>query len=208
MALTNFDELIKEITDWSHREDLGTKMADFIALSENSMYANETEVLTVRSMETISTILTTGRLLSLPVNFESARSVRLLTGDSGGELRFQAPEQMLNHPFTGRPQFFTIIGDQIQLDRTPDSEYTIEIQYFKKADPLTSLNQTNEILTKYPSIYLYGALTQVFIYSQDDQQVAKYIQLFIGAIKGANKSDKKGRYGPAMSMSLDRGMIV
>ena len=208
MALTNFDELVKQVTDWSHREDLGTKMADFIALTENSMYANETEILNVRSMETITTVLTTGRLLTLPVGFESARSIRLLTNDGGGELRFQAPEQMLNHPFTGRPQFFTIIGDKIQLDRTPDSEYTIEIQFFKKADPLTSSNQTNEILTKHPSIYLYGALTQVFIYAQDDQQVAKYIQLFIGAIKGANKADKKGRFGPAMSMSIDRGMIV
>tara|TARA_R110000803_G_scaffold53926_2_gene110494 strand:- start:1710 stop:2336 length:627 start_codon:yes stop_codon:yes gene_type:complete len=208
MALTNFDELVKQVTDWSHREDLGTLMPDFISLTENAMYANETEVLTVRSMETTSTILSTGRLLSLPIGFESARSIRLLTNDGGGELRFQAPEQMLNHPFTGRPQFFTVIGDKIQLDRTPDAEYTVEIQYFKKADPLTSLNQTNEILTKYPSIYLYGALAQVFIYSQDDQQVSKYIQLFIGAIKGANKADQKGRFGPAMSMSLDRGMIV
>jgi len=208
MALTNFDELVKQVTDWSHREDLGTLMPDFISLTENAMYANETEVLTVRSMETTSTILSTGRLLSLLIGFESARSVRLLTNDGGGELRFQAPEQMLNHPFAGRPQFFTVIGDKIQLDRTPDAEYTVEIQYFKKADPLTSSNQTNEILTKYPSIYLYGALAQVFIYSQDDQQVSKYIQLFIGAIKGANKADQKGRFGPAMSMSLDRGMIV
>ena len=208
MALTNFDELVKQVTDWSHREDLGALMPDFISLTENAMYANETEVLTVRSMETTSTILSTGRLLSLPIGFESARSIRLLTNDGGGELRFQAPEQMLNHPFTGRPQFFTVIGDKIQLDRTPDAEYTVEIQYFKKADPLTSSNQTNEILTKYPSIYLYGALAQVFIYSQDDQQVSKYIQLFIGAIKGANKADQKGRFGPAMSMSLDRGMIV
>ena len=208
MALTNFDELVKQVTDWSHREDLGTLMPDFISLTENAMYANETEVLTVRSMETTSTILSTGRLLSLPIGFESARSVRLLTNDGGGELRFQAPEQTLNHPFAGRPQFFTVIGDKIQLDRTPDAEYTVEIQYFKKADPLTSSNQTNEILTKYPSIYLYGALAQVFIYSQDDQQVSKYIQLFIGAIKGANKADQKGRFGPAMSMSLDRGMIV
>tara|TARA_R110002095_G_scaffold1130_2_gene5285 strand:+ start:4827 stop:5048 length:222 start_codon:yes stop_codon:yes gene_type:complete len=69
MALTNFDELVKQVTDWSHREDLGTKMADFIALTEDSMYANETEILNVRSMETITTVLTTGRLLTLPVGF-------------------------------------------------------------------------------------------------------------------------------------------
>ena len=34
----------------------------------------------------------------------------------------------------------------------------------------------------------------------------KYGALFMGAIKGANKADKKGRYGPAPSMSIDCGM--
>ncbi len=90
----------------------------------------------------------------------------------------------------------------------PDSEYTIEIQYYRKATPLTEDNQTNDILTNHPSIYLYGALAQLFSYSQDDQQASKYIKLFIGAIKGANKADKKGRYGPAPAMSVECGMIV
>tara|TARA_R110000850_G_scaffold101828_1_gene210526 strand:- start:525 stop:1151 length:627 start_codon:yes stop_codon:yes gene_type:complete len=208
MALTNFDELYKSIVDWSHRGDLGEKIADFVALTENAMYSNDAEVLTVRSMETISTALTAGQYLSLPDNFESARSVRLVTDDGGGELRFQAPEQMRKRVTGGRPSFFTIVGNEIQFDKVPDSEYTIEIQYYRKATPLTEANQTNDILTNHPNIYLYGALAQAFSYSQDDQQASKYIQLFIGAIKGANKADKKGRYGPAPSMSVECGMIV
>jgi hypothetical protein len=208
MALTNYDELVKQIIDWSHRGDLGTKIADFITLTENTMYSNETEVLTVRSMETISTALTAGQYLGLPDDFESARSVRLVTSDNGGELKYQAPEQMHKEVSGGRPHFFTIVGNEIQFNRTPDSEYTIEIQYYRKAASLSVDNQTNDILTNHPSIYLYGALAQVYAYAQDDQQLAKYAQLFIGAIKGANKADKKGRYGPAPSMSLDCGMIV
>jgi len=205
MALTNYDELVKQVIDWSHRGDLRTKIPDFITLAENAMYSNDAEVLAVRSMEIISTALTAGQYLSLPDNFESARSVRLDT-DSGGELKFQAPEQMFKEPSTGKPNFFTIVGNEVQFDRTPDSEYTIEIQYYRKATPLSDDNQTNEILTNHPSIYLYGALAQVFAYSQDDQQLSKYGQLFVGAIKGANKADKKGRYGPAPSLSLDGGM--
>ena len=208
MALTNFDELYKSIVDWSHRGDLGEKIADFVALTENAMYSNDAEVLTVRSMETISTALTAGQYLSLPDNFESARSVRLVTDDGGGELRFQAPEQMRKRVTGGRPSFFTVVGNEIQFDKVPDSEYTIEIQYYRKSTPLTEANQTNDILTNHPNIYLYGALAQAFSYSQDDQQASKYIQLFIGAIKGANKADKKGRYGPAPSMSVECGMIV
>lgn len=207
MALTNYDELQKELVDWSHRSDLGTKLADFIQLAENAMYSNDQEVLTTRSMETISTALTAGQYLSLPDNFESARSVRLVTSDNGGYLKFQAPEQMRKQVAGGRPSFFTIVGNEIQFDRTPDSEYTIEIQYFRKATPLSDTNLTNEILTNHPSIYLFGALTALFSYSQDTEQQVKYGQMFFGAIKGANKADKKGRYGPAPSMSIE-GMVV
>ena len=176
MALTNYDELVKEIVDWSHRGDLGTKIADFITLAENAMYSNEQEVLTVRSMEIISTALTAGQYLSLPDDFESARSVRLVTSDNGGELKFQAPEQMHKQVSGGKPNFFTIVGNEIQFDRTPDSEYTIEIQYYRKAAALSDTNQTNDILTNHPSIYLFGALTALFSYSQDTEQMVKYNQ--------------------------------
>ena len=206
--LDNYDNLVKEVIDWSHRGDLGIKIPDFIQLAENAMYSNEVEVLTVRSMETITTDLTTGQLLTLPADFESARSIRLVTGDNGGELKYQAPEQMFKQVATGRPSFFTIVGDQIQFNRVPDSQYTIEFQYYKKATALSDANQTNDILTSHPSIYLFGALTALFGYSQDTEQQIKYNQMFISAIKGANKADKKGRYGPAPSMSLDCGMIV
>ena len=157
-------------------------------------------------METIITTPTTGQYVDLPTGFESARSVRLLTGDNGGYLTFQAPEQMRKDVATGRPNFFTIIGNQIQLNRTPDSEYTLEIQYYKKADPLSVTNLTNEILTNHPSIYLYGALSALHSYTLDTEQQMKYGQMFMSSIKGANKADKKGRYGPAPSASLAQGM--
>ena len=207
MAFTNFDELQKEVIDWSHRADLGIKIPDFITLAENAMYSNDQEILNVRSMETITTSLTTGQYVDLPDDFESARSVRLVTSDNGGYLKFQAPEQMRKEVSTGRPNFFSIIGNQIQFDRTPDSEYTLEIQYYKKATPLSDANATNEILAKHPSLYLFGALTALFAYALDTEQHIKYNQMFISAIKGANKADKKGRYGPAPTMSI-QGMVV
>ena len=206
--LDSYDNLVKEIIDWSHREDLGVKIPDFIRLAENAMYSNEVAPLMIRSMEMISTAATAGQYVALPDDFESARSVRLVTGDNGGQLVFQAPEQMFKQVASGRPNFFTIIGNEVQLDRVPDSGYTLEIQYFRKEPQLSSLVQTNAVLTNHPSIYLYGALAQVYFYLQDNEQAQKYTQLFISAVKGANKADKKGRYGPAPSMSLDYGRPI
>lgn len=208
MALDNFDNLKKEIVDYSHRKDLGTKIDTFIQLAENAMYTNGAQPLKVRSMASISSEAVAGQYVDLPVDFESARSVRLVTGDGGGELKYQAPEQLFKNPAGGRPLFFTIVGNQIQFGRVPDSDYTLEIQYFKKATPLSDLNQVNDILTNHPQVYLFGALAMLFGYAQDAQQEASYAQKFVGAIKGANQADKKGRYGPAPSLSLDCGMIV
>lgn len=206
MSLDTYDNLIAEVIDWSHRDDLGPKMPDFIMLAEAAMYSNDVELLTVRSMETISTALTAGEYLSLPDYFESARSVRLITGSNVGKLEYKAPQQMCNSVSTGRPRYFTVVGNELQFDRVPDSEYTIEMQYYRKAPPLTPENQTNDILTNHPSIYLFGALAVIFGYAQDTQQEISYINKFIGAIRGANKADKKGRYGPAAAASLACGM--
>ncbi len=208
MSLDNFDNLKKEIIDYSHRGDLGNKIDTFIQLAENAMYSNGVQPLKVRSMEIVSTAATAGEYVELPPDFESARSVRLVTNDGSGELRFQAPEQLFKHPTTGQPQFYTIVGNEIQFGRVPDSAYTLEIQYFRKAAPLSTDNQVNEILTNHPQIYLFGSLAMLFSFTQDSEQEASYGQKFIGAIQGANQADKKGRYGPAPTMSLDHGMIV
>ena len=208
MSLATFDDLVKEIIDYSHRNDQGTRIPTYIQLAENLMYSNSVQPLKIRSMETVSTAATAGQYVELPPNFERARSVRLVIGDNSGELRFQAPEQLFKNPATGKPLFYTIVGNEIQFGRVPDSAYTLEIQYYRKADPLTELNQTNEILTNHPQIYLFGALAMLFGFAQDTEQEASYAQKFIGAIQGANQADKKGRYGPAPALSLDGGMIV
>jgi hypothetical protein len=202
MALDTYNNLVKEIVDFSHREDLAGKIASFINLSETTMYSNDVELLAVRSMETITTALTTGEFLALPADYESFRGIRLITPNNVGKLNYQAPQQMFNDAVPDRPSFFTIVGNQIQFNCVPDAEYTVQFQYFKKATPLSPTNQTNDILTNYPNIYLFGSLAALFGYAQDTQQEALYINKFIGAIRGANKSDKKGRYGPAPAMSL------
>ena len=70
MSLDNIDNLVKEIADWSHRDDLGTKIPDFLLLSENAMYSNDVAVFNVRSMETVSIAATAGHYVDLPPNFD------------------------------------------------------------------------------------------------------------------------------------------
>ena len=203
MALANYDDLVESVIKWSHRKDTLTLIPDFIQLAEYEMFNNAQTQLMIRETETVSTASADSRYIELPPNFEKARSVQIETGNGFYDVRPQAPEQMLRQVTTGRPRFFTVVGNEIEFERVPDSAYTIQIQYYKKPDPLTEANQTNSVMTGYPNIYLYGVLAQLYLWSQDVEEAATYTGKFQDAIKGANKADKKARFGPAPSMSVE-----
>lgn len=207
MALATYDDLVDSIIKWSHRKDILELIPDFISLAEYEMFNNAEAQLQIRETEFISTAAANARYLALPPNFEKARSVVLETGNGFCDVKFQAPSQLLRQVTTGQPRFFTVVGTELEFDRVPDSSYTIQIQYYKKPDPITEANQTNSVITGYPNIYLYGVLHQVFLWSEDMQEAIKYAGKFQDAIKGANKADKKARFGPAPSMSVD-GRVV
>jgi len=205
MALANYEDLRSSILAWSHRDDIDELLNDFIALAEVEMFSNSTEVLQLRVMEKLTTqaALLSTRINPLPSDFLQQRRLRLDIGSGdNGELTFKAPEQMIIQSASGRPRFFTIT-DSLEFDRVPDSAYTIEFQYYQKPTALSSTNATNVIMTNHPTIYLYGALHQVFLYAVDEIEAVKWEAKFFDAIKGANKKDKKGRFGPAPSMRVE-----
>lgn len=207
MAIASYDDLLGSIVKWSHRQDTQELIPDFIMLAEYEMFNNAETQLRIRETEFVSSAPTGTNYLALPPNFEKARSVLIETGSGLHELTFQVPAQLRRQPATGLPRFFTVVGNEIEFDRTPDTAYTIQIQYYKKPDPITEANQTNSVITGYPNIYLYGALHQLFLWSEDTEQAIKFVGKFQDAIKGANKADKKARYGAAPSMSV-QGAIV
>ena len=202
MALDTFDNLKIEIIEWSHRSDLDLKISVFIQMAEQEMFSNSTESLQLRGSEARAETVTTGKYLALPGDYQSVRSIRIITDAGHNELLFRTPEQMDRRSGTGKPCQFSITS-QIEFDITPDQAYTVEMQYFAKPTPLSSSNATNEVLDNFPTIYLFGTLWALFNYAVDEAEAGKYYAQFISAIRGANKIQKRGRYGPAPVMTLE-----
>jgi hypothetical protein len=162
--------------------------------------------LRVREMEyrTTATLSTSSRFLALPENFIEARRAELEYSSSVYPLRF-VPAISLREIASsyGLPTEFTVTS-QIEFNITPDVAYTMELQYFGEVGnsggtptPLTSSNTTHSVLTKHPSIYLYGCLYQVEQWLRNTEKAAYYGGLFQGAINQANSKSNAGRYGPA-----------
>jgi hypothetical protein len=204
MALDTFDNLVKTIIDYSHREDLGTRVNDFILLAEAEMRSNPTEALKLNTGEVVSELLTstTVKTIDLPVGFQSSRQFSITIENSIVDLKFRTPDQLVQRDDTGTPCFFTIRANKIEFDILPDQVYTVTVTYFAEFVPLSDTNQTNIVLAKYPNIYLFGALRHAFIYTQDVEQMVPYTSDFISAIASANLAEKSARYGPQPQVTV------
>lgn len=211
MALDNYDNLKEAIKDFSHRNDITTRLDDFIQLAEQEMYANQVEPLRIRDMEQTSSsdTSTSVRTLALPTGFEQIRSITIDDKSSDAqpyELLYRTPETLPISNAAGTPVFFSVTS-QIEFERVPDAVYNIDIIYFGSLTGLSDANTTNAVLTNYPSIYLSGALWALYQWSMQLDLADYHYNRFIGAIKGANLSTDLGRHGPAPTIAFD-GEVV
>lgn len=196
MAYDTYENLKKAVLGQTHRGDLQLKFDDFLDITEVEIRSNPAESLKMNLNEKISTAptSTTTRFLALPDGFQSARKFSVTIDSEIGELVFATPEQMDIRPYTGTPVYFTVRNNEIEFDIVPDVAYTVTMSYTSDLVPLSVSNQTNDILTKYPNIYLFGCLKQAFLFTEEYEQSAIYDGLFAEAISSANMSESDIKY--------------
>ena len=200
MAIDSYANLKQAVERWSHRTDISDVIDNFIELAENMIDKR----LQLRSNEQrdTATASTSDRFLALPSKFLEMRRLSLINGSVTKDIEYRAPEALKIADTSGEPKYFTVTS-QLEFDRTPASAYTLEMSYYTRLTPLTSSNTSNDVLTDYPDLYLYGCLHNLNNWAQDGEQSNHYLQLFDRAISLANKQENRGRYGPAPAIGLE-----
>lgn len=196
MALDNYANLKQAIERFSKRTDISDVIDDFITLCESRIDNR----LRLRENETraTATMSTSDRFLALPDSFLQMRRLTVTTSPQF-EIYYKAPESMGIVNQIGRPRYFTVTS-QIEFDRVPDSAYTLEMSYYKTLTPLTSLNTTNNVLTNYPELYLYGSLAELSRWANDSEMIDRYDLIFEKKLTDVEKQNSRGRFGPAPRM--------
>lgn len=205
MALSNYEELRQSVIDQSHRGDLDLKINDFILLTETEIRSNPDESLKLNASELITTLTTStsSRLSPLPTGYLKGRDVKISLDTIQPDLTYVTPGNLVIRSGTGAPCFFTINANQIEFDILPDDEYTVTVKYFGDFANLSSTNATNDVLTKYPNIYLNGCMAQAFAYANDEVLEDRYSSKFLSAIKSANKTENELRFGPDLQLKAN-----
>ncbi len=197
MAISTYAELKTAVNDFGKRGDATAKVDTFIDLCESDIWAN----LRIKEMQTRATGNLSGRTLALPTGFLEMRKLRLTA--TPYELEYVSPESMIIQSSSGRPTQYTVT-DQIEFNKTPDSTYAYEILHYRSLTALSASQTTSDVLTRYPSIYLYGTLKHYFDWCRLDDQAMKYEAKFMDAINKANRNEKRGQYPSGKAMKSER----
>jgi hypothetical protein len=203
-TITTYNELKVNIEDYSKRADITSKLDTFIDLAEADIW----DALRVREMEARATASTStsDRFLALPDGFIKMRRFQITVDDVLYDLDYENPKSMQIIDSASTPCQYTITS-QIEFDRVSDQAYTVEMQYFKELTALSSSNTTNDILTKYPLVYLAGCMFHFSQWALITDQAVYWKQVFEKQIAMVNRKSRQGRYGPSPSSKIN-GMVV
>jgi hypothetical protein len=83
----------------------------------------------------------------------------------------------------------------MKLRPVPDSSYSAEIIYIGDVTPLSVSVSTNNILTRSPDAYLYGALAEAYAYLLDETRASQYMARFDKALEEIKLDTQRANYG-------------
>lgn len=209
MAITNYGELKSTMSDFLNRSDVDSIIPTFIDFAESEF--NRT--LRVRQMVFRAEAPIDTRFSAVPADFLEAKDLVVVTGTPVTPLQFvtqQELAQIRNEEITtaGKPKYFSVVGDEFEVVPTPDAVYSVEMSYYAKIPALTSDSQTNWLLTDYPDLYLYTALSHSAPYLRDDERIAVWTGLARKAREELIESDQSASYSGATPRVRIRGFGV
>ena len=194
MAINTYSTLQTAVANWLDRNDLTDRVPEFISLAE----ATFNRVLRLRAMETTVADATPSgsKEDALPTGYLQMREIHLATTPVVS-LAYITPEIMYRiraGSTSGKPNSYTIVGDNILFGPTPDGAYDYSMTYYKAFDALSDAAPTNWLITNAPDLYLYGALLQAEPFLMNDERVALWERGVRQVINDLQQQDDKDRH--------------
>lgn len=179
MAITTYSELQTALANWTHRTDLAARIQEFITLAEDELNSE----LRLRTMESDQTLtLTSGQnTVALPSRYLEPVFLEIVfSGDRENKrLTYQTPDQMAlfdSSTVAQEPDYWTINGGNIEFPEPADQTYTLRFRMLRRLDIAT--DSTNDLLSNWRGLYLYGAMLQAAPYMANDARMITWKAMY------------------------------
>jgi len=200
MALSNYTELKAAVAQWMRRSDLTAEIPDYITLAEKKIV----KLLKLRGQETETTLTPNSgdSTVALPADFGSPIALWNTLDDPRTKISQVMPDALAYEDTPGVPDFWAIDGANIRFDCALDGAIPFALRYVK-AFELSTSNPTNFVLTEWPDVYLYGALTEGFLAVFDEQRASVWQGKFQAALEVARTTANDNKKGVTLRTDMD-----
>ena len=188
--IASYAGLKSAIAGWLNREDLGTRVDDFIDLAE----ARFNRELRVNAMIQRASTQATDNYVTLPPDW--LQHIAVEVDGLADAATYVTPEEIYDlsaDGLTGLPRFYTIINNALRLLPAPSAPLSIEITYYQKIPALSDTQTTNWLLTRSPDLYLFGALLAAEPYLMNDERVALWAAQSTAIIAAMNMESERAK---------------
>jgi len=201
-----YDEIKTNVANFLNRSDLTSQLDTFIDLTESDI--NKKIKHQQMMKRAVATADSTSKYMQLPGDWISAINVELNTTEHN-VLMQQSVEsldikRMSINNTSGRPEYFAITDDAIELCPTPDKSYELQLTYYADVPALSSTNAENFVSKSYPDIYIYGCCKHASIFLMEDDRIQLFQSLFDKALEEVRIQQEKASFGKGSLLNRRR----
>jgi hypothetical protein len=185
----DYQALCNTIADTLNRMDLTASIPNFVALASSRISRDMARIKHPSSIARAQASVTAD-YAALPADYISM--YRLMDQDTSMWLEYITPDQIKQvtaagwdtaistfppyYPYQAQgtaPIYFSIIGNTLNIIPTPGSSVptTLDLWYYADVPALNATTTTNWVLTNYPDLYFYGALSHSAPYLKADDRI-------------------------------------
>lgn len=182
-SVMTYDSLVENIQSYLNRTDTATieKIPLFIMLAEQIIAS---QIKFLGNLTVNESAMTTGtNVIDKPVRWHKTVSMNITVAGVKQPVLIRKYEYLREYwpddTQEGLPKFYADYDYTHWLVApTPDDDYTFEVLYYERVQPLDSSNQTNWFTIYAPQALLYGALLQAMPFIKNDERVALWQQQY------------------------------
>jgi hypothetical protein len=182
-SVMTYDSLVENIQSYLNRTDTATieKIPLFIMLAEQIIAS---QIKFLGNLTVNESTMTQGtNVIDKPVRWHKTVSMNITVAGVKQPVLLRKYEYLREYwpddTQESLPKFYADYDYTHWLVApTPDDDYTFEVLYYERVQPLDSSNQTNWFTIYAPQALLYGSLLQAMPFIKNDDRVALWQQQY------------------------------
>lgn len=206
-SVMTYDSLVEDIQSYLERTDTATleKIPQFIMLAEQIIAS---EIKFLGNLVVVESAMVLGdAVISKPARWRKTVSMNVTVANKRQPIFLRTYEYLReywpNASSTDVPLFFCDYDYEHWLVApTPASNYSYEVLYYERNQPLDSSNQTNWFTQYAPQALLYGSLLQAMPFLKNDERIPMW-QAQYDKIIGVLQTENVNRLADRQAIARD-----